>query len=174
MSCDRTTFPSSSTSKAAAVVPAVEEPLGRTWEQCAGLRESAVPLTGLDASLSLGDAFPEPIHYDAARGVLLYRGLMSHGSFRYLGGLSRDYRYQRALEQLFVATATPEAAGPSWTIWTGVAAAAIALLAVACVGLIRLSSRHVALPHAAGEALTAGGNVGGNGKQADLLTGQKP
>src|SRR4029434_353100 len=114
MSCDRTT---SSTSLSTAPVPAVEEPLGRTWEQCAGQRESEAPLSWPDSSLSFGDDFPEPIRYDAARGVLRYRGLMSHGSFRYLGSLSRDYRYQRALEQLFVATATPPTAGPSWKVW---------------------------------------------------------
>ena len=79
MSCDRTT---SSTSLSTAPVPAVEEPLGRTWEQCAGQRESEAPLSALDAAVSFGDDFPEPIRYDAASGVLRYRGLMSHGSFR--------------------------------------------------------------------------------------------
>jgi hypothetical protein len=143
----------------------VEEPLGRTWEQCAGQRESEAPLSGLDGVVTFGDDFPDPIRYDAARGVLRYRGLMSHGSFRYLGGLSRDYRYQRALEQLFVATATPLAAGPSWTTWLGAAAAVVVLLAAAWFGISRLLPRDGNRPLVPQETMTAGGAPGGNGRR---------
>src|SRR5262245_34299791 len=100
MGCERTVSPKSSPRAKASLA---EVPLGRTWQDCAGERESAVPLSFIDETLRFGDDFPEPIRYDSARSVLLYRGLMSHGSFRYLGSLSRDYRYQRALEELFVA-----------------------------------------------------------------------
>ena len=157
MSCDRTSSRTSSVEKAAV---ATEKPLGHTWEQCDGQRESEAPLSELPEGLSFDDSFLEPIRHDAARGVLRYRGLMSHGSFRYLGSLSRDYRYQRALEQLFVATATPPAAGPAWKVLVIAAAAVIALLLIIGLAASRLAMHHSALPVLKTSPVTAGGHSG--------------
>jgi hypothetical protein len=71
------------------------------------MRESEIPLSNLDASIQFEGDYCEPIRYDAARRMLRYRGTMSHASFVHLQALSRDRLYQRALEQLFVASAMP-------------------------------------------------------------------
>lgn len=103
-----------------------------TWEGREGMREAEVPLAQLDSAVVFGNDYPEPIRYDAARGALRYRGPMSHASFVHLSGLSRERHYQRALEQLFVASAMPpEPAAKSWgkkLVWPAVGTAALVVL----------------------------------------------
>lgn len=81
--------------------------LGKTWEQCAGLREVSTPLAELPAGVEFPSDFPEPIRFDAARKTLAYRGFMSHTSFMELQKLSNAFAYGRALEALFTASAIP-------------------------------------------------------------------
>jgi hypothetical protein len=112
-------------------------PPPRTWAACAGLYESEVPLASLDPAVRFDDDYPDPIRYDASRRVLRYRGRMSHASFMRLQVLSNDRSYQRALEQLFVASALPpEARAPvSWVLWPALAAGLlVALLAAGWFG----------------------------------------
>jgi hypothetical protein len=98
----------------------------RTWDSCAALSQAEVPLVELAEGLCLDDRCGEPIRFLADRGLLAYRGRMSHASFVHLQGLSRDRRYHRALEALFVATSMTAAppAGRHFGWWAaGVAAA---------------------------------------------------
>jgi hypothetical protein len=161
MSSDRPALSPAGRSSSAAL-PQTSGALGRTWEQCAGLRESQSPLAALDTSVRFGDDFPEPIRYDAARGVLLYRGPMSHASFCFLRGLCDERNYHLSLERLFVATALPPARPVPWRFWAGAAAAAIVVLSLAWLGLSRLSPGSSGAPRE-GETVTAGGDVDGDG-----------
>lgn len=103
----------------------------RTWEACAGLHEVLSPLAKLDSAVVFGDDYPEPIHYDADRKVLRYRGFMSHATYVKLSALSDDREYQTALERLFVAT-SPTAEAPAWQVpWKGVVGAAAAAIVLA-------------------------------------------
>lgn len=97
----------------------------RTWDSCAALPQAEVPLVELAESLCLDDRRGEPIRFLADRGLLAYRGRMSHASFVHLQELSRDRRYHRALEALFVATsmtAAQPAGRPLGWLAAGVAA----------------------------------------------------
>lgn len=110
--------------------PAPAAPFNRSWESCAALPECQVPFTGLEVSISFDD-LGEPICYDAQRGLLRYRGTMSHASFLHLQKLSRERHYQRALEQLFVTSAMPPPASISskpWLVATGTAGVAAVVL----------------------------------------------
>jgi hypothetical protein len=132
MICDQQK--SSQTVAPAAVVPQTGPPVAplrkRTWDSCAGLPESEVPLAQLDSSIHFDDDYCEPIRYE--RGLLRYRGTMSHASFVHLQALSRDRQYQRALEQLFVASATPPSAvGGSAKLLAGVGLSAAAVVMMA-------------------------------------------
>lgn len=99
----------------------------RTWDSCAALPQAEVPLAELAEDLCLDDRCGEPIRFLADRALLAYRGRMSHASFVHLQELSRDRRYHRALEALFVATSMTEAppAGRQFGWWAAGAAAAL-------------------------------------------------
>ena len=73
----------------------------KTWDQAQGDRQTSAPLEALPSSLQFDDDFPEPIRYDLARRILIYRGFMSYGSFQYLQQLHSDSGYARALDELF-------------------------------------------------------------------------
>jgi hypothetical protein len=92
------------------------------------MRESEIPLSNLDASIQFDGDYCEPIRYDAARRVLRYRGTMSHASFVHLQALSRDRLYQRALEQLFVASAMPPEPSMQAGKWLAVGGLSTALV----------------------------------------------
>ena len=114
----------------ASPVPAPTRSSNRSWDSCAALPECQVPLTGLEISITF-DSLGEPIRYDSERGLLLYRGTMSHASFLHLQKVCRERHYQRALEQLFVASAMPPPASTSskpWLMATGAAGAAAIVL----------------------------------------------
>ena len=114
----------------ASPIPAPTRSSNRSWESCAALPECQVPLTGLEVSISF-DGLGEPICYDAQRGLLRYRGTMSHASFLHLQQQSRERQYQRALEQLFVVSAMPQVPATSPTPWlVGTGAAALAAVAI--------------------------------------------
>lgn len=125
----------SATAGASGVAAAARQsgPLGRTWAACEGLYESEVPLASLDPAVRFDDDYPDPIRYDASRRVLRYRGRMSHASFMRLQVLSNDRMYQRALEQLFVASAMPPAARipTSRVLWPTLAAGLLVAIVAA-------------------------------------------
>jgi hypothetical protein len=73
----------------------------KSWDQAQGDRETSARLAALPSSLQFDDDFPEPIRYDPARRMLIYRGFMSYGSFQYLQQLHSDSDYARALDELF-------------------------------------------------------------------------
>ena len=73
----------------------------KTWDQAQGDRQTTAHLEALPSSLQFDDDFPEPIRYDVARRILIYRGFMSYGSFQYLQQLHSDSGYARALDELF-------------------------------------------------------------------------
>jgi hypothetical protein len=88
-----------------------------SWQQAAGQRTVSAPLSQLPPGVQFEDDFPEPIHYDAARKRLEYRGFMPHPSFVALQRLSNDYEFLRCLERLFAESAqpeTPRAPFPAW------------------------------------------------------------
>jgi hypothetical protein len=89
---------------------------GKTWKQAEGMQETVAPLESLPPGVEFGGSFPEPICYDPQRKVLRYRGPMFHGNFTFLSSLSRDVKFYRALEELFVksAKATP---AKRWWLW---------------------------------------------------------
>lgn len=102
----------------------------RAWAAAAGKPETATPLPGLPAGLELGDGVDEPIHFDAARKLLLYRGFMCHGSYLYLRHQSEDLSYLAALDQLYVKSAGNDSAkrgAGMLMIALGVVAAGLAL-----------------------------------------------
>jgi hypothetical protein len=121
---------SQTTTRPAPPAPAPTVPLNRSWDSCAALRECFVPLNGLEISISF-DGLGEPIRYDTEHGLLRYRGTMSHASFLQLQKVCRERHYQRALEQLFVASALPPSPTVSARPWLigagGVAATALAI-----------------------------------------------
>ena len=76
----------------------------KTWDEAAGLPETFVPLACLPGKLTISANFPEPIHYDAERKRLVYRGFMCSASYTFLHGLSTEPAYVAALDALFQAT----------------------------------------------------------------------
>jgi hypothetical protein len=107
---------------------------GKTWLDAQGLPEVAAKLTALPNDLQFPDDFPEPICFDTARKLLLYRGFMSYSSYRCLRQLHADTEYTRALEELFIASSgvqQPASQGSGWWIIVLCLAVASAALAVA-------------------------------------------
>ena len=102
MSSDKPAESQNSPSPSKASLPA---PVGKTWNQAAGLPETVAPLEELPSGIQFGEDFPEPICYDSRRKVLIYRGQMFHSNFTFLSSMSRDARFYHALEQLFVNSA---------------------------------------------------------------------
>ena len=104
----------------------------KTWIDAEGEREVTARLEALPVNVCLSEDFPEPLRYDSVRKLLLYRGFMSYGSFRYLRQLNSDPGYSRALDQLFTSSSssTCEQKGSGWRIdiVVGVVAAAAALV----------------------------------------------
>jgi len=89
------------------------EPANVTWDQARGRPEISTPLDRLPEGLHIPDDFPEPIHYDPERRLLLYRGFMTSMSYKYLRGLSTDLTFLAALDVLNVRSSTASLAGPS-------------------------------------------------------------
>src|SRR5687767_6224381 len=69
----------------------------KTWGQAEGLKETAARLDRLPPGVGFAATFPEPIAYDEARKLLVYRGFMCQGSFNYLRQFSNDPDYLAAL-----------------------------------------------------------------------------
>ena len=112
--------------------PDAAKPGKRTWEACAGLHESQAPLARLDSKVVFGNDYPLPIHYDAERKLLQYRGFMSHATYVKLAALCDERDYQTALERLFVAT-SPTVIAPAWQLpWKRFAAGAVAVAVMVC------------------------------------------
>lgn len=103
--------------------------LNKAWEAAAGKKETAVRLKRLPPGVTFVD---EPIHYDEARGLLLYRGFMFHPSYLYLHKLAIDAEYQAAIDQLYLGSAVE----PSQRKYSSlVKLAASLLVAVAALGV---------------------------------------
>ena len=77
----------------------------KTWAEAAGLPETAAKLERLPPGVHLRDDFPEPLRFDPARKLLMYRGFMSSTSYRFLHGLSADLAFLDALDRLFMGSA---------------------------------------------------------------------
>jgi hypothetical protein len=103
----------------------------KTWAQAAGSREVSAPLAKLPEDVSFPECFPEPIHYDAARHLLMYRGFMTNSSYVELQKLSRNLDYTRALEKLFTASAQDPVEQKPATPWIVLGIIGTALVAVA-------------------------------------------
>jgi len=63
--------------------------------------EHFVTVQTLPPGLSFPAEYSEKIGYDAERGRLVYRGVMSKADFDRLSRLSDDWSYRRPLEDLF-------------------------------------------------------------------------
>jgi hypothetical protein len=98
----------------------------KTWAEAAGLPETGARLERLPAGVHIPDDFPEPIRYDPARKLLVYRGFMSSTSYRFLHGLSGDRAYVEALDGLFMGTAYAGTGGTRVWPWVLVGAASLA------------------------------------------------
>jgi hypothetical protein len=99
----------------------------KTWREAAGQRETAARLSRLPPGLEFPEDFPEPITYDPARKVLIYRGFMCHGSYQFLHQLAGDPAYVAAIDQLYQGSCAPPR---SRIRWGGVAAAFLLALVV--------------------------------------------
>ncbi len=112
--------------------PIVGEPKGKSWSAAEGLREVSTPLAALPSEIEFSADFPEPIHYDAERKLLSYRGQMYHSSYLYLFALSKDGPYERAIDQLFAKSVPPVASSATlpWGMISMVAAGALGILAL--------------------------------------------
>src|SRR5690349_1073273 len=97
----------------------------KTWAEAAGLPETAARLERLPAGVRLPDDFPEPIRFDPARKLLIYRGFMSSTSYRFLHGLSADLAFMDALDRLFMSSAYACAGGRRLWPWLLVGAASV-------------------------------------------------
>jgi hypothetical protein len=98
------------------VGPVNPEPAWRnkTWREAEGQRETAVRLQRLPPGLTFPDNFPEPITYDPARKLLVYRGFMCHGSYQFLHQLAGDPAYVAAIDQLYQESCSPPRARIRW------------------------------------------------------------
>ena len=76
-----------------------------TWREAEGKPETSARLDRLPPGLTFPTAFPEPISYDPARKLLVYRGFMSYASFEFLHQLSNDPAFGVALDQLYAQSA---------------------------------------------------------------------
>jgi hypothetical protein len=107
------------------------------WEKAIGKRETMAALDRLPPGLDLGAGVDEPIQYDAARRLLLYRGFMCHGSYVYLRLLSEDLAYLAALDELYVRSASRETSHRGVGLLVSSLGAAAAGAAVALWFLVR-------------------------------------
>jgi len=105
----------------------------KSWAEAAGLPETSARLTRLPPGLNFPDDFPEPIHFDAARKRLIYRGFMASASYRFLHALSADPDYITALDQLYQGSSYALKPRPGiqrgW-LWLILVAGLLALVAV--------------------------------------------
>jgi hypothetical protein len=77
-------------------------------EVCARLRQ-------LPAGVKFDDQIGEPIYFDAARKMLLYRGFMCQASYNYLHKLSLDPEYEAAVDQIYMASSSAlQEGGRKW------------------------------------------------------------
>ena len=87
----------------------------KAWQNAAGQKEAAARLRRLPPGLSLGDEVGEPIYYDAAHQMLLYRGFMCQASYNFLHKLSLDPEFEAALDQVYMASSSVfTEGGRSW------------------------------------------------------------
>jgi len=109
--------------------PAVSQAAGpsQAWQNAAGQHETAARLRQLPPGLAFGDNIGEPMYYDAARQLLLYRGFMCQASYNYLHRLSLDPDYETAIDQLYMGSAS----GGSRRDWRWPTATALVLAAMA-------------------------------------------
>ncbi len=110
--------------------PAAPPAPNLAWGKAAGKPESSAPLARLPDGLDLDNGVDEPIHYDAARRLLQYRGFMCHGSYIYLRNLSADLDFLRALDLLYVRSADHTPARRGRVPWLAVGGALLALVAL--------------------------------------------
>jgi len=104
---DVSNVPDSQVRAAAAPSASASAWRNKTWQQAAGLHETAARLEHLPAGLAFPEDFPEPIVYDADWKLLLYRGFMYHGSYLFLRELSTDPAYIAALDVLYQESSCP-------------------------------------------------------------------
>jgi hypothetical protein len=93
----------------------------KTWREAAGQTETAARLARLPPGLRFPEDYPEPIAYDAARKLLIYRGFMYHGSYTYLRQLSADAAYLAALDQIYVGSSSSASRAQRRLRWLAVA-----------------------------------------------------
>jgi hypothetical protein len=108
--------------------------------------EFSVKLARLPDEVNIPDRLKDRFHYDAARGLLTYRGFMTKCTYDEVCKLSDDADYHRAIEKLFVMTSnevTPRSAFPKVPAAVVVATAGAGLLGVAMWWSL---SRHDASP----------------------------
>ncbi len=103
------------------------------------LRETSVRLDHLPEGLAFPEDFPKPIRYDPAHQRLIYRGLMTSSSYRFLRGLCQDVAYLEALDYLFQQSAYPPPARGRWStrvrVWLLIAVCLGAVTAIASLYL---------------------------------------
>jgi hypothetical protein len=78
----------------------------KAWQNAADQKEVCARLRQLPSGVAFGDEVGEPIYFDAARKLLLYRGFMCQASYNYLHKLSLDPEYEAAVDQIYMASST--------------------------------------------------------------------
>ncbi len=109
----------------------------KTYQNAVDQKEASARLRQLPAGLVFGDEVGEPIYYDAARKVMLYRGFMCQASYNYLHKLSLDPEYEAAIDQLYMASSAALAdGGRSWR-WLALPILVLGLIATALAFWLR-------------------------------------
>lgn len=78
----------------------------KVFQGAADQKEVSARLRQLPAGVAFDDQVGEPIYYDAARKVVLYRGFMCQASYNFLHKLSLDPEYEAAIDQIYMASSS--------------------------------------------------------------------
>jgi hypothetical protein len=109
----------------------------KTWQNAADQKEVSAKLRRLPAGVTFGDEAGEPIYYDAARKLLLYRGFMCQASYNFLHKQSMDPEYEAAIDQIYMASSSALMdGGRSWR-WLILPILALGAIATVVAFLLR-------------------------------------
>jgi hypothetical protein len=78
----------------------------KVFQNALDQKEVSARLRQLPAGVRFDDKIGEPIYFDAARKLLLYRGFMCQASYNYLHKLSLDPEYEAAVDQIYMASSS--------------------------------------------------------------------
>ena len=103
----------------------------KVYQSAVDQKEVSARLRQLPAGVKFDDEVGEPMYFDAARKLLLYRGFMCQASYNFLHKLSLDPEYETAIDQLYMASSSALVDGGRRWRWLALPIITLSIIAAA-------------------------------------------